>query len=164
MKTIYIVRHAKSSWDNYDLSDHERTLMPVGIKKTKKIIGFFNRENVSVDLIVSSSAVRAFETARLIADAIGYNSDLIFKKKALYHAYVDDIYTELFSLDNSVNSVMIVAHNPTLTDFVNEFVKPKIMNLPTTGVVSVSIDTDSWENMVNAKFKVNFVVFPRMLT
>lgn len=164
MKTVYIVRHAKSSWDNYDVSDHERTLMPIGIKKTEKVIGFFKRENISVDLIVSSSAVRAIETASIIADAIDYKTDLIVKNKALYHAYVDDIYAELFSIDNSVNSVMIVAHNPTLTDFVNEFVKPQIMNLPTTGVVSVSFDTDSWEKVVNANFKVNFVVFPRMLT
>ena len=59
---------------------------------------------------------------------------------------------------------MIIAHNPTLTDFVNEFVNPLIDNLPTTGAVSVSFDTDSWADIVNAKFKVNFVVFPRMLT
>jgi len=164
MKTIYIVRHAKSSWGDFDVSDHERTLMPIGIKKTKKVIGFLKRENVSVDLIISSSAVRAFETAKLIADAIGYDSDLIVKNKTLYHAGVDDVYNELFAIDNSINSVMIVAHNPTLTDFVNEFVESPITNLPTTGVVSVSFDVDSWENMVNAKFKVNFVVFPRMLT
>ena len=163
MKTVYIVRHAKSSWDSFDVADHERTLLPVGIKKTKKIIAFLNDKNVEAELIISSSAVRARETAKLIADGIGYNSDLIVKNKALYHAYADDIYTELFSVDNSVNSVMIVAHNPTLTDFVNDFVEPEIMNLPTSGVVCVNFDTDSWENIANAKFKVNFVVFPRML-
>jgi len=164
MKTVYIVRHAKSSWDNFGVTDHDRTLMGVGIKKTKKMIGFFDKENVNAELMISSSAVRAYETARIIAKGIGYNSDLIVKSKALYHADVDGIYSELFSLDNSINSVMIVAHNPTLTDFVNKFVIPFIDNLPTTGAVSISFDTDSWVDLVNAKFKVNFVVFPRMLT
>jgi phosphohistidine phosphatase len=164
MKTVYIVRHAKSTWDNYDVADHDRTLMPVGIKKTKKIIDFFNSKKVEIDLIISSSAVRAFETSKLIAEGIGFDSDKIVRNKALYNAGVEDVYNELFSIDNSVNSVMIVAHNPTLTDFVNEFVVPEIMNLPTTGAVCVSFNTDSWENIVNAKFSVNFVVFPRMLS
>ncbi len=163
MKTVYIVRHAKSSWDNFGVADHDRTLMGVGIKKTKKIIEFLKNDNVSVDLIVSSSAIRALETAKLIAVGINYNVDLIVKNKTLYHAWVDDIYNELFAIEDTNNSVMIIAHNPTLTDFVNEFVTPQIDNLPTTGVVSVSFDTTSWENIANAKFKVNFVVFPRML-
>ena len=163
MKTVYIVRHAKSSWDNFGVADHDRTLMGVGIKKTKKIVEFLKNDNVSVDLIISSSAVRALETAKLIAVGINYNVDLIFKNETLYHAWVEDIYNELFAVEDTIDSVMIIAHNPTLTDFVNDFVIPQIYNLPTTGVVSISFDTASWENIANAKFKVNFVIFPRML-
>jgi phosphohistidine phosphatase len=163
MKTVYIVRHAKSSWDSFDVTDHDRTLMDIGVAKTNKIIDFLKREKITTEIIISSSAVRAVATARLIASGIGYNNELIVEKKALYHAVVDDIYSELFAIDNSISSVMIVAHNPTLTDFVNNFVIPEIDNLPTTGVLSVSFYTDSWENIVNAKFKVNFMIFPRML-
>ena len=164
MKTIYIVRHAKSSWDSFDLSDHERPLMNVGIKKTKKVIDYLNNNKVAPDVIISSSAVRAYETAKLIAEGIDYNTDLIVRNKALYHAGVDDIYDELFAIDNAVNSAMIVAHNPTLTDFVNDFITPSIVNLPTTGAVCVEFETEKWENVADAEFKVNFVVFPRMLS
>lgn len=163
VKTVYIVRHAKSSWDNFELSDHDRPLLPVGIKKTKKVIEFLKSSKVKPDLFVSSSAVRAYETAKLIAEGIGYEVDKIVISKALYHAGIDEIYDELFSIDNSINSVMIFGHNPTLTDFVNDFIRSEIDNLPTTGVVSIEFKTNSWEMIPNAKFKLNFVVFPRML-
>lgn len=163
-KSVYIVRHAKSSWGNFELSDHDRPLMPIGIKKTHKVVEFLKSKKALPDLIISSTAVRACETAGLIAKGIGYEVDKIRKSKALYHAGIEEIYEELFFIDNSINSVMIVGHNPTLTDFVNGFVRNEIDNLPTTGVVNIIFKTDSWEKVPNAKFKVNFVVFPRMLT
>lgn len=163
VKTVYIVRHAKSSWDNFNLSDHDRPLLPVGIKKTKKVIKFLRTKNVLPELLISSSAVRAFETAMLIAKGIGYETDAIVKTKNLYHAGADEIYDELFSIDNSINSVMIFGHNPTLTYFVNNFASPEIDNLPTSGVCSVEFKANSWELIANARFKINFVIFPRML-
>ena len=163
VKTIYIVRHAKSSWDDFELSDHDRPLLPVGVKKTKKVISFLVDKKVKPDLIIASSAVRAYETAKLVAEGIGYEVGQIVKSKALYHAGVDEIYNELFSVDNDINSVMLFGHNPTLTYFANVFINREIDNLPTSGVVSVEFKTDSWETIANAKFKVNFVVFPRMI-
>ncbi len=162
-KTLYIVRHAKSSWDNFELSDHDRPLLPVGIKKTNRVIQFLRDKNVIPELFISSSAVRAFETATLIAHSVDYEPDAIVKTKNLYHAGEGEIYNELFSIDNSVNSVMIFGHNPTLTYFVNNFVVPEIDNLPTSGIVSIVFKTNSWESIANAKFKVKFVIFPRML-
>ncbi|MAE08355.1 MAG: histidine phosphatase, partial [Bacteroidetes bacterium] len=132
-------------------------------KKTKRISKYLKSKKVLPDLFISSSAVRAFETARLIAKGIGYETDAIDNRKELYHAGIDEIYDELFSIDNSVNSVMIFGHNPTFTFFVNNFVSPEIDNLPTSGVVGVEFKANSWESIANAKFKVNFVVFPRML-
>jgi phosphohistidine phosphatase len=163
VKTLYIVRHAKSSWDNYDLSDHDRPLLPIGIKKTNKIAKYFFRKNISPELFISSTAVRAFETAVIIANGVGYDPDAIVKSKNLYHAGVDEIYGELFALDNSINSVIMFGHNPTLTYFVNNFVTPEIDNFPTSGAFCVEFKSNSWESIVNAKFKVKFTVFPRML-
>lgn len=162
-KTIYIVRHAKSSWDNFGLSDHNRPLLPVGIKKTKRISEYLKKNKVLPDLLISSSAVRAYETATLIAKDIGYELDAIVKEKNLYHAGVNEIYNELSSIDDSVNSVMIFGHNPTLTYFVNNFVVPEIDNLPTSGVCCIEFKTGRWELISNAKFKVKFLTFPRML-
>jgi phosphohistidine phosphatase len=164
MKQLTIVRHAKSAWDNFELSDHDRPIKSTGFKKTNRIIDFLKSKNFSPDVILSSSAVRAYETAVLIANGIGFDKGLIKKTKSLYHAGVDDIYNEVFGINNDVNTVMLVAHNPTLTDFVNEFVQPNIDNLPTTGTVCIEFKTENWEKIADAEYNVKFVVFPRMLT
>ena len=163
MKTIYIIRHAKSSWDDFSLSDHDRPLSKTGIRKTERIIKYLLKKEVSPDLFISSSAVRAKTTAFQIAEGLGYPIDKVQIDKTLYHADENGIFSALFGLPNDVDSVMLFAHNPTLTDFVNNFLHPEIDNLPTTGVVSVGFKTHQWEKMAEAKFQINFVVFPRML-
>ncbi len=163
MKTLLIVRHAKSSWENPSLSDHDRPLLPVGIKKTKRIVKFLKEKQVKPDLLLSSSALRAFETAKIIATGIGYPENEIKQESNLYHASSDEIYSELFGLQDDINSVMIFGHNPTLTYFVNDFVSPTIENLPTSSVVSINFNCDKWGQINNSSFHVNFVIFPRML-
>ncbi|MDG1901068.1 MAG: histidine phosphatase family protein [Bacteroidales bacterium] len=163
MKLLTLVRHAKSSWSNSDLSDHDRPLNNAGVKKTKKVINYMLKSGFLPELILSSTAKRAIETAKIIAGGIGFDVDKIITKTSIYHADIDDIYSEVFSLDNKINSLMIVGHNPTFTYLVNDFVYPNIKNLPTTGAVSIIFETDEWEQIPDAKFKVNFVVFPSIL-
>jgi len=163
MKTLYIVRHGKSSWEDAQLPDHDRPLLPVGIKKTKRIAKFLAKKKRIPDLLLTSSARRAYETAEIIADYIGYPAGKIKKERNLYHASPDEIYAELFALPDHLNSVMIFGHNPTLTYFVNDFLSPTIENLPTTGTVSINFDCDTWDQLSGSAFHVNFVVFPRML-
>lgn len=163
MKLLTLVRHAKSSWSNFDLSDHDRSLKNVGVKRTSKVVSYFIEYGLMPELILSSTAKRALDTAKIIAGGIGYNIDNIIAKKSIYHADTDDIYSEIFSCDNKINSLMLVGHNPTFTYLVNEFVNPSIDNLPTTGAVSIRFETDEWDKIPDAKFKVNFVVFPSML-
>jgi phosphohistidine phosphatase len=163
MKTIYIVRHAKSSWDDFTLSDHNRPLNKTGIKKTARIVAYLKKNNIHPELFVSSSAVRAKTTAFQIAEGLGYPLDKVIVDEAIYHADEDDIFAILFGLPDEIDSVMLFGHNPTLTYFVNNFLQPEIDNLPTTGVVSVSFKTDKWEKIAETKYQLNFVVFPRML-
>jgi len=163
MKTLFIVRHAKSSWDDPTLSDHDRPLNKNGIRKTKIIVEYLRRNKIKPDLLKSSSAERALSTAKLIADALDYSFKDIEVGEKLYHASSKTIYEELFGISNSINSVMIFGHNPTFTYFVNEFLEPKIDNLPTSGVVSISFDTDSWEKIAMVDYKVNFVITPKLL-
>ena len=146
-----------------ELSDHDRPLLDIGISKTQKIAEFLCLKKIFPDLIISSSAVRAIDTAKIIASKLGYRDDKIEIRKTLYHAIDDDIFDELFSIDNQANCVMIFGHNPGFTYFANHFVRPMIENLPTSGVVSIDFLTDSWESIPNSKFNVNFVITPKML-
>jgi len=163
MKTIYVVRHAKSSWDDPTLSDHDRPLNETGIRKTKIIVEYLKRNKIAPELLKSSSAKRALSTAKIIAEALDYPAEKIIVEENLYHASSDKVFDELFILPDSINSVMIFGHNPTFTYFVNEFLNPQMDNLPTSGVVSISFETDEWEKIAMVDYKVNFVVTPKLL-
>jgi phosphohistidine phosphatase len=163
MKTLYIVRHAKSSWEEPGLADHNRPLIETGIKKTKLVIEYLQNKKIIPDLMISSSATRAKDTAFLIAEGLGYPIEQIIIDKKLYHASPEEILDELYALPENISSVMIFGHNPTLTYFVNQFLEPTIINLPTTGVVAIEFATDKWTEIVTAKYRTRFVIFPKML-
>jgi len=162
-KMLFIVRHAKSSWDNPDVSDHDRPLMEKGIEKTRLIAGFLLKNSVKPDLLISSSALRARETARIIAGKIGYPESEIKIENSIYGAGIEDIFDILFAIPDSFNSVMLVGHNPTFTYFVNYFLKDKLDWMPTSAVVSIEFKTDKWEYIANVRKRVKFVVTPKML-
>lgn len=163
MKTIYIVRHAKSSWDFPHLSDHERPLIEKGKKRTRLINEYLIRNKTQVDLIVSSHAVRAYETASIIARAIGYPKESIRIDRMIYHANADRLIDQFYDLSDDIHSIMMVGHNPTLTNFANQFLEQKIEWLPTSGVVCVNFETDKWTDLSTAKFEPVFVISPKML-
>ena len=163
MKTLYIVRHAKSSWKVKDIPDEERPLLEKGKKRTKKIIDHLQDRDVTINYLVTSHAVRALETAKMLAKGLNYPSDKIRVDKRLYHADSDELLNEFYDIPLRFNSVMLVGHNPALTNFVNRFIKPKIDWIPTSGVVGIEFDTDKWEEIVEAKSRLKFVIFPKML-
>ena len=145
MKTLTIVRHAKSSWDHPGLTDRKRPLNKRG-KRDAPLMGQRVRENgIRPSLILSSPATRAWATAKIIAAAITYPLEFLQREDSLYHASVDDILDVIVAQDPGFNSLMVVGHNPGLTDFVNYLSPGLTGNLPTAGVVSVEIERDDWD-------------------
>ncbi len=163
MKTLYLVRHAKSSWDHPELSDHDRPLLEKGKKRTKKIIDFLLEKEVKVDYIISSSAVRALETAKFLARAVQYPLEEVKVDPQVYHANTDRLQDQFYDLSDQFDSVMIVGHNPTFTNFANEFLEDKIDWLPTSAIVCIEFETNHWEQIFEAPRRTKFVVSPRML-
>ena len=163
MKTLYIIRHAKSAWDNPEFSDHERPLMQKGVRKTAKISQYLSEMDIEPDLIISSTAVRAYETACLIATALHYPVDKIKKEASLYLSDNEQILSLIFAVDNNHKSLMIFGHNPTFTSFANKFLSEKIDWMPTSAVVAVKFDTDKWEEICLSEKQLKFIVFPKML-
>ncbi len=163
MKTLYIIRHGKSAWDDPALKDHERILLPKGIKRTKKVASFLSKKDIKPDLIISSFAQRALETAFIIAKSIEYPEKNIQIDQDIYYQESEYLMELLYRLSNEINSVMLFGHNPTFTSFANKFLEKPISFLPTTGTVSVSFETDKWEEINMARKITNFVVTPKML-
>jgi phosphohistidine phosphatase len=163
MKTLLLVRHAKSSWSYPELPDEQRPLLEKGKKRTKKVIDYLLENDVRVDLIITSHAVRAHETARIIAHALGFPEDKIIVSKQVYHASAEKLYDQFFDLSDDIDTIMMVGHNPTFTNFANQFLEEKIDWLPTSGIVSITFKTDFWINLPMAARQTNFVVAPKEL-
>ena len=159
MKTLYIVRHAKSSWDFAELPDVERPLTEKGIYNTKKILAELNNENISLDMLICSHAKRAFETAKLFASGFNYPVENIVISKGIYQVDRDDIFNVIFGVKDDIDSLMIVGHNPTLTQFSNLFLEEKIDLFPTSGIISINFEADSWNDIIKAPHKINFTIF-----
>jgi phosphohistidine phosphatase len=144
MKTLTLVRHAKSSWKNPHLSDRQRPLNKRG-KRDAPIMGKRILEHgIRPSLIVSSPATRAWTTAKIIATQISYPIEFLQREDSLYLASLDGILEVVAAQDNGFNNLMVVGHNPGMTDLAN-FLSPGLThNLPTAGVVCVQIDQDDW--------------------
>ena len=144
MKILTLVRHAKSSWKDTSLADRDRPLNKRGKRDAPEMGRRIVAAGIRPSLIVSSPAVRAWTTAKIVADAIGYPREFLQRDNNLYLATVNGILDVIVAQDNGFNSLMLVGHNPGFTDFANYLVPGLTNNLPTAGIVSVELDTDDW--------------------
>ena len=163
MKTVYIVRHAKSSWEFPQLEDHERPVIPKGIRRTERVIKFLRERTIKVDLLYASHAVRSAETARMLAPAVDVEPHRIITEPEIYHGGTSALTHLIYSLPDDAEAVMIVGHNPAVTDFANEYSDEYIDWLPTSAVVALRFDTNHWSEIDEAKVTTRFIITPSML-
>lgn len=144
MKTLTIVRHAKSSWKHRNLADRERPLNKRGERDAPVMAQRVADAGIRPSQIISSPAVRAWSTAKIFASELGYPAEFLQREDGLYLAGLDNLLDVVAAQDPGFNHLMLFGHNPGLTDFVNYLVPGVTGNLPTAGVVSVSLDSDEW--------------------
>ncbi len=161
MKTLYIVRHAKSSWDNSDLDDFDRPLNERGKRNAPEMGERLKEKGIKPDLIISSSAKRAFSTAKKIAKEVDYPVDKIKKSENLYLASISSAINIIRQVDDSVAALMIFGHNPGWTELSNYLCDVYIDNIPTAGVSAIRFDFDSWAKIDKGKGKMLFFDYPK---
>jgi phosphohistidine phosphatase len=144
MKTLYVIRHAKSSWDDPSLTDQERPLNKRGKRDAPFMAQLLRGKGQRPDLILSSPAVRALTTARHFAAAWDIPGSEIRIDPGIYEAHTGDIQQLITQLENDLEVVYLFGHNPTFTSFVNLFAPAYIPNLPTCGIVQLQAAVDSW--------------------
>ncbi len=144
MKTLTLVRHAKSSWGDMSLPDKKRPLNKRGERDAPVMGQRILNHGIRPSLIVSSPATRAWTTAKTVALEIGYPREFLQKDDRLYLASVGDILDVIVAQDNGFQNLMLFGHNPGFTEFANYLVPGLTNNLPTAGVVCVEIDSDDW--------------------
>lgn len=160
MKTLYIIRHAKSSW-NFDLPDHDRPLGERGRRDVRKMGKHLKKSEPTPDLMITSTASRAFYTALFIADQWGYPEDAIVLSEGLFHAGVDDIVKLVSKLTG--DSVAVFGHNPGFTSLYNHLTGDHLDNLPTCGVIGVTFPIKTWSEIQPGQGTRSFCAFPKKL-
>jgi len=144
MKTLFLLRHAKSSWGESQLRDFERPLAARGLSDVKAMGRRFADQGRQVQCIICSPAVRTKTTALLFAKAIGFPRDDIAANPELYFAGAPMFLKATSLLDEEYESAMLVGHNPAITEFVNDMCKADIENIPTCGLVELRLPVQYW--------------------
>jgi phosphohistidine phosphatase len=147
MKILTLVRHAKSSWKNPDLADHERPLNKRGERDAPEMGRRLAAQGQCPDLIVTSPAVRAKVTAETIAEAVGYRVGDIVEDERIYEANAGKLLDVIRELDDSHRHVMLFGHNPGFTHLVNRLAEDAVDNVPTCGVVQLEHEGGSWSEV-----------------
>ena len=161
MKTLYLARHAKSSWNNPRLTDFDRPLNNRGKRDAPFMGKVLKDKKVKIGLIISSPAKRAKKTAVAIAEKLSYPEKKILFNEDLYEATSNTIIKTLKKIDEKYDSVMIFAHNPGLTLLNNHISNNYIDNIPTCGIVALQLD-NKWSELDKNTSKFLFFEYPKL--
>ena len=161
MKTLYLMRHAKSSWSFDTLNDQQRPLNGRGRDDAPLMGRALAGRKVELDLIVTSPAVRALSTAALVAKELDHSPEQLQVIDGIYEATVPDLLTVVQQLPDSAAAVLLVGHNNTLTDFANLLSPSEIPPMPTASIVCLKFDTNQWADVSQTNAEYYFFDKPK---
>lgn len=147
MKQLFLLRHAKSSWDDPTISDIDRPLNKRGKNDAVFMGNVFRQLNLIPELIISSPAKRAYSTAKKVAAVLDYNKDNLIRDSELYDASVESFLNLITSLNDDYNKIMLVSHNPVITIISNKLSNSSIVNLPTCSLALIEFNINFWKDV-----------------
>jgi phosphohistidine phosphatase len=146
LKTLFLIRHAKSSWDDPQLADSERPLNDRGRRDAKKMSLIVAKRHVRPDAFLASPAVRARATAETFAEVLGFAVRDVALLDRLYAASAETVLDVIESLSDRVKTAMVFGHNPGFTDFADRL-SPGVGEMPTCAVLELVFDTNTWSEI-----------------
>jgi phosphohistidine phosphatase len=163
MKTLLLIRHAKSSWDDASLSDFERPLNDRGKKDAPAMADRLYERGIKIDAFVSSPARRAKKTAGYFAKRYKKEEEDILFKTELYMAGELAFLDVIEKLDDHYDCVAMFSHNPGITEFANSLTDARLDNMPTCAIFAVTIDAKKWKRFREAGKNFLFFDYPKAL-
>ena len=161
MKTLILVRHAKSDWGNPGLDDFDRPLNERGKKDAPVMAQRLLDKKIKIDAFIASPAKRAAKTAKIFAETFKHKKEGIVFKEKLYLAEPSAFFSVIADADNDFKTVAVFSHNYGITDFANQLTDARIDNIPTCGVFAIKIYTDTWSDFREAKKEFWFFDYPK---
>jgi len=161
MKNLYLIRHAKSSWDHPQLPDFDRPLNERGGKNAPEIGNRLKARRIFPDFVVSSPAVRARETILRIANEIDFPSGRIVFMEEIYGAGTDTLLEVINEFPDEAEISFLVGHNPGITDLAEYLTGASIGNIPTCGITSIEFNVDCWAHIGREQGTLLFLDYPK---
>lgn len=161
MKTVYFVRHAKSSWENPGLRDRDRPLSKRGKRDAPFMAKLLKGRGIQPEKIISSPANRALTTATYFAETFGFTQSEILVIDRLYEAHAEEVMDVVKKLQDDWHTVLVFGHNPTFTEVANLFAQKIIANIPTCGIVRVDDPVENWANFGSGKARLVEFHYPK---
>ncbi|MCJ7579911.1 MAG: histidine phosphatase family protein [Candidatus Aminicenantes bacterium] len=165
MKTIYLVRHGKAVKRDEKLPDFQRTLVKKGKEESSDMANKIKKVGICPDLLISSSADRALETAHIFAQRIGYPKKKIMVKDSLYNVLKEEVLLEIIqNVDNTYSSIMLFGHEPAFSNFAAFLLKDFSDNFPKSGIVSIDFRRKTWKGVTKGNGRLKHFDYPRQIS
>ena len=164
MKTILLIRHAKSSWENFAVTDEERPLNERGKKNAPEMAKRLRKKKIAIDVLMSSPAKRALSTANYFAQEFDIAKKDIIVVPELYLATTDAFINAIQSAPSTASTIALFSHNNGITDFANSLTDARIDNMPTCGVFAVHCAIDEWPAFEAGGHKFYFFDYPKNIS
>jgi len=161
MKTLLLIRHAKSSWNDSSLTDFERPLNERGKHDAPAMAKKIHDRKVEIDLFVSSPAKKAKKTAEFFMTEYDVKEKNLLLIPTLYEASIKNFYNAIEDLQDKKNVVALFAHNPGITDFINSLECYPLYEMPTCGVFAIKIKTKNWSDFKSSEKEFLFFDYPK---
>ena len=160
MKSLLLIRHAKSSWD-IDADDFDRSLNPRGHKDAPEMANRLIHKKIAIDRFISSPAKRAITTAGYFANAYNVAENEIVQVPTLYEPTIEAFLKAITNIDDALSNIAIFSHNPTITAFANSLTNAQIDDMPTCAIFAIKADIEHWKDFADGKKEFWFFDYPK---
>lgn len=161
MKTLSLLRHAKSSWDDASLTDFERPLNERGLRTAPRVGQWLKEQAVKPDLIICSTAVRAKATCKLVSKTAEWNVSVEFND-SVYLASVEQLFDIVRAVDDTHNHLLLIGHNPGFEELL-EYLTHERRHYPTAGFACIELSAERWRDIAASGNKLKLFLAPRSL-
>jgi phosphohistidine phosphatase len=161
MKTIYLVRHANAGWTNSNLPDFERTLSGKGRRDAAEMATRLLGKGVRPEIVISSPAVRALETAEIFGEIMGFDMDSVRMEYAIYSGDVDALHGIVAQLPQECQSAMLFGHNPNVSLFGSWLTGKPFGQMETCGVLRLDLSANDWEDADEGSVEMAWYLWPK---
>lgn len=160
MKKLILIRHAKSSWDKPWQNDHDRPLAERGLRDAPEMAKRLKKRGIKPEIILSSTALRAIQTAKITAQELNFPEEKIETEKNLFHASPNMILKIIHMQKDTHETLFVFGHNPGMNELINEL-GVDLDNLPTSGQIGFKLDAESWSELNRKNVKFWFIDYPK---